>query len=63
MSRQHLDTAYTMLHRIQFMQSLAFAAQNEVDSQYHIIDYADTINDSVKQLQAALDGLERSIAA
>jgi hypothetical protein len=63
MSRQHLDSAFTALHRIQLMQSLAFAAQNEVDSQYHIVDYADTIDASIKQLQVALDDLERSIAA
>ncbi|MGP4734379.1 MULTISPECIES: hypothetical protein [unclassified Psychrobacter] len=63
MDRTHLDIAYAMLYRIQFMQALAFSAQNELDKTYHIIDYVDTIDDSVKQLQAALDGLERSLAA
>ena len=63
MPRQHLDKAYSALHRIHLMQSLAFAAQNEVDKQYHIVDYADAIDANVKQLQVALDDLERSLSA
>lgn len=63
MSRQHLDSAFTALHRIQFMQALAFSAQDDMDAKYHITDYADILNDLVKQLQAALDDLERDLAA
>ncbi|MDO5769653.1 MAG: hypothetical protein Q4P13_09115 [Psychrobacter sp.] len=63
MSRKYLDEAYALLYRIQFLQSLALAAQHELDKQYHIVDYADTLKSLVDDLQTALDGLERDLAA
>lgn len=63
MKSKDLDNAFTSLHRLQFMQSLAFAAQNDIDKHYHIIDYADAISELVTQLQASLEGIERSLAA
>lgn len=59
MDRKNLDKAFDALHRIKFLQAMAFSAQNDLDNDYKIIDYADMMNDFVVQLQESLDGIER----